>query len=395
VNLPPLHIKKTGLLDLSLFYRLIIPLLDASRKQRVLDALRYVNDPALYRELLEKRELGPEDDPGMSTFREEDVALQIAAGHVTPQSDPATMCIPFTVRELTMKAIASLEPPGDIQEKLDSGTRFLRPTERRRVILWPKALNDRRLELPDIDLPGLEEILGSCQAGNLFQAFDLNSSFFQIPLTPEVSRFFSFRTTEGKVYSYTVLPMGFYAACEVLQSILEAVSYVASLDRPTVTRVVYIDNVKFGCPNKGDLEEVSARFESLSRQLGLLLNEESSNRVHIEGDFCGVHYRVSREACFTKLPTAQTLKLKASFAALLRKSLTVREFTEAPRNRLFYSLPMPRNWATVESSFTGNLGGLGGSGSRGLTWTRLSRLTNSRTRDFSSCLPKNHVPHHV
>ena len=335
-ELPPLHAKPTGRADISKLRRDVLPRLPSHLRARLEKALRFLDDPAVYEEALTKEPLKSDEAVPPSRYRREDVAQQFESGFVRPQSDPAVMCIPFTVWEDKMKEVRPEDRRwGDIDEVTATTKRILRRTTRRRPILWPKAMNERKWNMNYIDLPGLEEQLGALVPGFGYRAYDLTASFFQLPLSPEVSRYFSFQDEDGKIYSYTVLPMGFFGACEVLQALLSALAFLSTEDLD-VRSTIYIDNIRFGGAVDTDVNLAGSRFTTLCSQLGIMLNEESSNQLHTEQDFCGVHYRVDHSSAHVKLPIGQLTKIREDTDRIIRPPRTsVRSILEVA-SRLYW-----------------------------------------------------------
>jgi hypothetical protein len=280
--------------------------------------------------MLSRTPLSPEDANPTSTFAVADARALLEAGHLKTQKNPKLFTIPFTVLELKTKEVEEKDLlPGDVFEDLGAIQRWVRMSWRRRPIDWPKAMNDRKCALPNIDLPTVESLMNDLKPDSWFRSFDLASSFFQIPLSPEVSEYFSLKDIEGNIYSYTVMPMGFFAACEVMQSILLAVATLALKNRPQVSAVIYIDNVRFRSASLQDLNAVAERFKSLCQNLKITLNSESSNLPHREHDFCGIHYRVTESEAFVKLPLAQISKLNNDLSDLwVSPLITPRRFQE-------------------------------------------------------------------
>ena len=314
--------------------------LPATHKARFQTAIRFLNDPTLYEDLLHQRPVHPSESPSQQTYSMEDVRLQMKHGHVSKQASPRVLGIPFTVYEEKFKEICeSLLQEGDIPEKVHNGVRYIRCYPRRRPILWPRIFNDRSdlFKMYDIDLPSLEAQLAPLQPGMKFRAYDLTASFFQLPLDPSVQPFYSFVAEDGETYSYSVLPMGFFGACEVMQVIHLSIVYLAQ-ERTGLQRVpfnVYIDNVRFASRDEDELETLSSMYRSLCDQVSVALNEEPCNNLHTEEDFCGVHYACSDTHAFIRLPVGQVSKIQRDLAILLSSRCTVADFTKVV-SRLFW-----------------------------------------------------------
>ena len=270
---------------------------------------------------MHERPLLPDEvPPDKSTFSKADSMKMVThkfARKLSSGDTPKGLCIPFAREELKMKEVPpGMEEPGDIVEVLADLKRILRPTKRRRCILWPKYLNDRKLPIDYIDLPSPDHQNGALRPDAHYRAFDFVASFFQFRLAESVQPYFCFRDSDGDLYCYTVLPMGFYAATEVLQSVSMSLAYIASLDSKSWYSI-YVDNLRFASLDADDVDATSERFLALCADYGLWLNEETSNLLHTEQDFCGQHYRCDGKNSFVRLPQSQLVKLESSVKMLL------------------------------------------------------------------------------
>lgn len=78
---------------------------------------------------------------------------------------------------------------------------------RRRFILWPKALNSWLYEKESYE-PQMELCHGTFAGVHAEWITGLTTSFFQIPLPPELRSLFCLADSNGALFQLTVLPMG-------------------------------------------------------------------------------------------------------------------------------------------------------------------------------------------
>jgi hypothetical protein len=328
----PLHSKLTGRVNLTALRKMAQKCKPETR-DRLLHCLRMCDDPTVYEKMLEERPLSEEElSPVKATFEPDDVATMTEHGFTKPQANPKVMCIAFTVLEEKMKEVhADNFAPGDTEEIIGNIVRYLHLTRRRRGILWPRCLNERKeiLELPYIDLPSLNDQLRAYRPGAKYRSYDLVASFWQLPLSEGVSPYFSFADTTGAIHSMTVMPMGYTGACECLQAMNVALIELAMQGETECWGHSFVDNAQFGAYDSAVVDRVGSKYVSLCEQLGIDLNKETSNLLHTEHDFCGIHYRVTDASAYVKLPIGQLSKVQRDSQLLLKKKyLTVREYLQ-------------------------------------------------------------------
>lgn len=339
--LPPLYAKKTGRLCRDRLLQKFRTLgVDPGTVRRVQEALRYTWDEELYERLLREK---PRLDEPMPA-RADDVRIQVIAGHVEEATDVKAMCHAFTVQETKQKPILpgeSISEEDIVHQFTARGWKRMKRVLRRRPILWPKIHNDSKFPMPDISLPRLEEIIAQTKVNSWYMAFDLVASFFQIILDPSVRPYFCFKCEDGSVYQYTVLPMGFYASCEILQALNEALVECARItskvSKENVPSLVYIDNARFGPAADPDVCKLLATdYVKHGTDVGLLFSIEDGNELHQEGDFCGVHYLSNSDHATVRLPAIQIGKVIADVQRLIAPRASVKTLEEVI-SRLFWA----------------------------------------------------------
>ena len=223
--------------------------------QRALeDALRYVEDPEMYK----------------------DVPIRGAKG------------IPRA--RLTMDQVKALEQTGvireisaaDVRGHIEMFTVLEVFKNRLRPIKWPKLINavlGADTIDPDMDIAGKRQLLQVLQAGKFCAQFDGSSFFDQIMLHPLIGVLMAF-TKCGKYYCMATCPMGQRQSVQVAQRIMQKI-----IDVPgkRTSRLACIDNgllVGDYSSVRHDLIQVRER----AKLVGCTLNE--ANEMEADIDSC-------------------------------------------------------------------------------------------------------------
>jgi hypothetical protein len=188
--------------------------------------------------------------------------------------------------------------------------------ERRRLIVWPKQLND---ELPyssaGFSTANVWENTEDVYVGSHAVVFDLAMGFNQVPIADEVMPYYAF-VVDGVYYVSTVMVMGARPSPEVLHRIVENLRDIAlarcgdRLRSQFVTKV-NVDGVRF-VGSLADATLFGQVFADLCNERKVTLKDEPElNNPHTQGEWCGVVYDF----------TAKTVRMKDSFVAKLRDTL--------------------------------------------------------------------------
>lgn len=120
--------------------------------------------------------------------------------------------------------------------------------------------------------------------------FDFKSWYDQIPLSPEIRKFFGV-VLRGKTYRLKSLPMGGRQSCEVAQAVTW---YLLSFDRPTSVQVATcIDNVRFTSDDREALQAAAQTFLERCNRVGAQINDPEvgvPERIKARDEFCGEVY---------------------------------------------------------------------------------------------------------
>jgi len=170
--------------------------------------------------------------------------------------------------------------------------------DRLRPIAWTKDLNDGIWSnfdpLDSISIPGIAEQKSQVLKGSRAATFDLTSGFHQLILAPEVRPFFGVQASDGSIYRYKRLPMGFTLSVLVLQSVLEALCESVE-DTCSVSTLVYVDNIRIIAD--GRLGYAIATLLELCARFNFTLSSEASNSPHVLGDHMGIQYDYTTKQC--------------------------------------------------------------------------------------------------
>jgi hypothetical protein len=116
---------------------------------------------------------------------------------------------------------------------------------RRRIIFWPKLVNEAVWEYSDHSFPfdlGLpEDHFADVHEGTAAASIDLAVAFYQNELAPAIRPYFGFMGSDGIAYQFTRLPMGYVPSCTVQQAVTTALARKAA----EVRTKVYIDGIRF------------------------------------------------------------------------------------------------------------------------------------------------------
>ena len=118
-----------------------------------------------------------------------------------------------------------------------------RKKERRRVICWPRDLNDALRNLgysgERMQLGTVDQHAAKTHNGKFGAVLDLRLAYWQLPLDEEVALHFCFEGPDEEVYAFCVLPMGFVPAAEIQQAVTKSLCG-AAIENPDV----YIDGIR-------------------------------------------------------------------------------------------------------------------------------------------------------
>eukprot|EP00760_Papus_ankaliazontas_P022544 PhM_4_TR18876/c1_g1_i2/m.48214 len=200
--------------------------------------------------------------------------------------------------DITESCIASLQAaniitPVNEQDVLVWGHLFTvyEPAKhRRRLILWPRALNDDIDYVSCFTLPSTRTQVQMTRAMTWAVAFDLSASFYQCRLSKDVQRYFGFKSKNG-CFVFTRMVMGFSPAAEIMHAILSVLAQEASRRAAVEGQTtIYIDNVRFGSTSCDAVSRWAVAFKEVCSEARVTLNAEPENAPHQVGIFLGVQY---------------------------------------------------------------------------------------------------------
>jgi hypothetical protein len=156
-----------------------------------------------------------------------------------------------------------------------------------RMVVDYRKVN-KKICFDSYSLPKIEQAFHHFSGATVFSVLDLNSSYYQIPLTPQSRRITTFYTPFG-LYEFNKLPMGISIGCQGLSRVVD--NLFADLKREYVFNysddlVVYSASIS---EHQEHLREVLGRL----RSAGLMLNKEKIVLGAREIKYLG-HYLSSR-----------------------------------------------------------------------------------------------------
>jgi hypothetical protein len=243
---------------------------NTEKSRRALRAIRWLQDPSLYVRLkLAKTE------PPVSDLTPDEAAKLLSADIIetAPRESILLWIIAFPV----------FEPP---------------PKDRLRPIAWTKDLNEAIWK--DFDpqdstsIPGVPAQKQQILRGKRAAAFDLTSGFHQLLMHADVRPNFGVQSSDGTVFQYKRLPMGFTLSVFVLQSILEAICEDVE-QRSGISTLVYVDNIRLVGDSRLGLG--ISIFKDLCSRFGFTLSDEPLNSPHTKGDHMGIHCDYANGTC--------------------------------------------------------------------------------------------------
>lgn len=191
-----------------------------------------------------------------------------------------------------------------------------RSKNRRRPIFWPdinKSI-DRSILLRDY-IPLRRNVRKKVHDSVWSVQFDFASWYDQLPLMQDIPRLFS---VDGKK-CLASLPMGFRPSAEVAHTISEVIADFPLPDG--VNSVVYIDNVRFGGPNKDSVAQAARDFIARADQVGAVLNDRRITPTRLE-DFLGERFDLQKK---TRRLTRKTLEKIHAARTALNETVTFRQ----------------------------------------------------------------------
>ncbi len=149
-----------------------------------------------------------------------------------------------------------------------------------------------------------DEIRRAVALSDCAAQFDFSAWFDQIPLHPDIRKFFGVLSPEGPTVA-NVLVMGHRGACQVANA---ATTSIADVSVPGVMTAVEVDNVCFA-GTADEVTKASRLFIERADSVHAVLKDRSIN-LQTQQDFLGEHYDYEKK---TRSLTQKTAK-KARFA---------------------------------------------------------------------------------
>ncbi len=134
-----------------------------------------------------------------------------------------------------------------------------------RVCIDPKYLNPS-IKRPMYQLPDIDSLLGELGEARLFATLDLESGFWQVPVTERTSELLTFSTPYGR-FQYLRLPFGIASAPEEFhRRVVEAMAGISGV-------LVYIDDIVIFAKTQTEHDEIVARVLKALADAGFKVNK--------------------------------------------------------------------------------------------------------------------------
>ena len=239
---------------------------------------------------------------------------------------------------------------------------------RRRMIFWPKKLNEQLLNSYKASIPldhiskylhSVKEDFGVCR--------DLTAGFYQIPIPKKAQRFFSFMDEESNIFELLRLPMGLATAPEICHILTSVVAGNAIYVKPefALKRVeVWIDNIRI-TGDKDYTEYASYALDEAAKNLGFQFNE--CEQPLQKYSFLGVEFNHATksvrpaEKTINKIKTSSPNLTIEDLESLVSRLLYTAGINRYDLTKVFWLLKMTRrrlsevNKGTVDVTAPSNL----------------------------------------
>jgi hypothetical protein len=194
---------------------------------------------------------------------------------------------------------------------------------RRRQLYWPEQLNNeilQRFGKQPIDLEDTVLHATNVQSGMKARCFDIEKSFLQMGLSPEVQQYHGFKY-RGKYYVNCTAPMGEVWVPAFVHLILKILAFN---DESEVCTELHIDNVRFLGRNEAAIDRAAERFQANCKRANVKLNVEAVNEMHEVGDFLGTTNDYRRGLVRMAKKTVDKLRSESEIA--LNPNATIEDF---------------------------------------------------------------------
>lgn len=213
---------------------------------------------------------------------------------------------------------------------------------RRRIILWPKNVNDQIHYEASFSLRSFKKQLLALRRGDYAAKFDLTAAYYQVPLAPEVQPYYSFKTQNGEFYCFTVSVMGARPTAELMQTITMILASINDANTAVQMEVV-IDGVLYTGREK-DVQRAAHIFKQNCEEFRAEYKENAQeNNPHQIGVWCGMGYNLKEGTAF--IPEKIHSKLVQDGSDIFDETLTLRRFLGVMGHLFHAGVIVKLNWA--------------------------------------------------
>jgi hypothetical protein len=242
----PLYVPPVDEIDMQRFKNLC----DGSKLKERLGFLLPYLDPTWYASLAQSFPPG-RGPQGPSFMSDEDLTVLIRSGHFVriPRKEARLLATVFSVLE---------ERKG-----------------RRRFILWPRFLNQVLPRYGGKSLIGDVANLFAVAPGSHIRSFDLQASFFQIPLPVAMRKYLAFQVGR-RFFAAAKMPMGIFFAPEIMHTVVAILveSCIPAEQASEVHCNFFIDNIRFHGTNVDHVNAAAEAFLARCRFIKATVREE-------------------------------------------------------------------------------------------------------------------------
>jgi hypothetical protein len=203
--------------------------------------------------------------------------------------------------------------------------------QRKRLIIWPKEINDLFPIEPDEEFSLLTVKNQIVQTSGYTHAavFDFATFYHQVELAKPARPFYAF-LFEGKTYAICTIPTGHRHCCALAQSITASIVELAvqEVGGWSAEGCAYFDNERILTLNHEDAVKALEVVKLLCKTCGITMNAAES-MVASEYVFLGVHYSHEPSGTWTNLTQKFVSKAVSAMLALQNPDASMRKVLHA------------------------------------------------------------------
>jgi len=162
---------------------------------------------------------------------------------------------------------------------------------RRRLIIWPRAINDYFSEPGYIELPSMVQIREGLMGCAFAATFDFSVFYNQFELPENLRTFYAFKTSDGKTYKLRVIATGQRHCPAMAQALASSIAQHVRTRVPNSVVFAYIDNFCIAGATPEIVDMASNIFLDICRDCGITVEVEQQTSSCVT--YLGVVYNLS------------------------------------------------------------------------------------------------------